>query len=37
MRILAAIAEDAFELVSLVGFLTTIIAGLALAAGHLPI
>jgi hypothetical protein len=34
MRILAAIAEDAFELICVGGFLIVIVAGFALAVGH---
>jgi hypothetical protein len=35
MRILADIAEGAFELIAVTGFLIVIVAGFALAAGHL--
>jgi hypothetical protein len=34
MRILAAIAEDAFELICVGGFLVVIVSGFALAAGQ---
>jgi hypothetical protein len=37
MGIVVAFAEGVFELVSLSAFLTTIVAGFALAAGHLPL